>query len=139
MIRTTISAAALALLATSAFAEDASKTLTLDLNALQPAQDACRVTFLATNGLGAPLDKSSFELAIFGKDGVIQRVVLLDFKNLTAGKTKVVQFDLKSIDCTTVSRILINDVTACDGQGVEAGVCLAALKTSTETSVTFGT
>lgn len=137
MIRMLV-ATALALLSTPALAEDAAKTLTLDLNALQPATDACRVTFLATNGLGVALDKSSFELAIFGKDGVIQRVVLLDFKNLTAGKTKVVQFDLKSIDCTTVSRILVNDVTACEGQGIDAGACLAALKTSTETQVTFG-
>ncbi len=123
-----LAAAALSLLALPAIAEDGAKSLQLDLNALQPAQDACRVTFLATNGLGAGLDKASFELAIFGKDGVIQRVVLLDFKGLTSGKTKVVQFDLKGIDCPSVSRILVNDVTACEGTGIEAGACLAALR-----------
>jgi len=96
------------------------------------------VTFLATNNLGAELKKSTFELAIFGKDGAINRMVLLDFKGLTAGKTKVVQFDLKDIDCTTVSRVLVNDVPACDGQGVAAGQCLAALTTTTATGVTFG-
>ena len=42
--------------------------------------------------------------AIFGKDGGIQRMVSLDFKGLTAGKTKVLQFDLKGIACDGVSR-----------------------------------
>lgn len=137
MIRT-ILVAALSLLAVPALAEDPAGTLHLDLNALQPVQDACRVTFVATNGLGTALDKSSFELAIFGKDGVIQRVVLLDFENLTAGKTKVMQFDLKGIECATVSRVLVNEVTACEGQGIQPGACIAALRTTTETAIAFG-
>lgn len=118
--------------------EAAAPQLDLTLNALQPADEACRVTFLATNNLGAALDKSTFELAIFGKDGAIERMVLLDFKGLTAGKTKVVQFDLKAIDCAGVTRVLVNDVPACEGPGIEAGQCLAALKVSTETGIDFG-
>ncbi len=140
MIRLSIALLASVLLALPALAEDAPAKgeLLLDLNALQPVSGACRVTFLATNNLGAALDKSTFELAIFGKDGAIARVVALDFKGLTAGKTKVVQFDLKDIDCTNVSRVLVNDVTACAGTGIEATACLAGLKTSTGTGINFG-
>jgi hypothetical protein len=126
------------LTAAPALAETPGPQLQLELNALQPVDGACRVTFLATNDLSAGLDKSTFELAIFGKDGAIVRLVLLDFKGLTAGKTKVVQFDLKDIDCATVSRVLVNDVTACEGAGVEPTACLADLKTSTGTGITFG-
>jgi hypothetical protein len=141
MIRLLAALLACPLLVVPALAQDAPPAkgeLLLDLNALQPATGACRVTFLATNELGAALDKATFELAIFGKDGAIVRVVALDFKGLTAGKTKVVQFDLKDIDCTTVSRVLVNDVTACAGTGIEATACLAGLKTSTGTGISFG-
>ena len=130
---------ATALLAGPAFAAPAAAELRLDLNALQPVAGACRVTFLATNGLGAGLDKATFELAIFGTDGAIARLVLLDFKGLTPGKTKVVQFDLKDIECPGVNRILVNDVPACAGEGIEPGACLSGLRTSTATGVAFGT
>ena len=112
--------------------------LMLELNALQPADKACRVTFLATNNLGAALDKSTFELAVFGADGAISRVVSADFKGLTAGKTKVLQFDLKDLACDSIGRVLVNDVTACSGAGIAAGACLAGLETSTKAKVTFG-
>jgi len=122
-----------------AVAEDAAAGhLTLDLNALQPAANACRVTFLATNGLAAPLDKATFELAVFGADGAIVRVVSADFRGLTAGKTKVLQFDLKDLVCDGISRLLVNDVTACEGPGVAPGACLAGLETTTRTKVAFG-
>jgi 2',3'-cyclic-nucleotide 2'-phosphodiesterase (5'-nucleotidase family) len=127
------------LFATPAVSETAKPELHLDLNALQPAAGACRVTFLATNDLGAALDKATFELAIFGKDGAIVRLVALDFKGMTAGKTKVVQFDLKDIDCKAVSRVLINDVTACSGAGIEATACLAGLRATTGTGILFDT
>jgi hypothetical protein len=138
MIRSFTLCAVLLGLASPALAEGPTPELHLDLNALQPVAGACRVTFLATNELGAALDKSTFELAIFGKDGAIARVVALDFKDLTAGKTKVVQFDLKDIDCTAVSRVLVNDVTACVGKGIEPTACLADLRTSTATWTNFG-
>ncbi len=131
-----------ALLSAPAFADDAPTSaaghLKLELNALQPADKACRVTFLATNGLTASLDKATFELAVFGADGAISRVVSADFKGLTAGKTKVLQFDLKDLGCDGIGRVLVNDVTACAGPGIAPGACLAGLETSTRTKVTFG-
>jgi len=133
---------AFALLPAAAFADDAPPSptghLKLELNALQPVDKACRVTFLATNGLAASLDKATFELAVFGTDSAISRVVSADFKGLTTGKTKVLQFDLKDLGCDGIGRVLVNDVTACGGQGIAPATCLAGLETSTRTKVTFG-
>jgi hypothetical protein len=131
-------AAALALCASAAVAAPTPGKLALELNALQPATDACRATFLATNDLGATLAKATFELALFGKDGTISRVLTAEFNGLTEGKTKVLQFDLKGIQCDGISRILVNDVTTCTGEGIAAGACLAGLTTSTKTAITFG-
>jgi hypothetical protein len=138
-MRKIIAALAVLLLSgTLAAAAPAPGTLDLELNALQPVEGGCRVTFLATNNLGVALSKSTLEVAIFGEDGGITRVVSLDFKGLTAGKTKVLQFDLKDLACPGVSRVLVNDVTACAGDGIDPGACLSQLKTSTRTSVAFG-
>ncbi len=139
LIRPLLAAAVLLFTAGAGAATAASAgKLALELNALQPSDQACRVTFLATNALGATLSKATFELAVFGKEGGITRVVSADFTGLTDGKTKVLQFDLKGIACDDVSRVLVNDVTACAGDGVAPGACLAGLATSNKTAVAFG-
>lgn len=113
-------------------------SLDLELNALQPAEAGCRVTFLATNRLGGQLDRAAVELALFDAAGTIDRIVTLDFKDLSDGKTKVLQFELAGLQCDGLGRLLVNDVSACEGAISPATVCLDALKPSTRLDIAFG-
>lgn len=129
----------LTLLCAPVVAQDAAPaSLDLELNALQPAEAGCRVTFLATNRLGGQLDRAAVELALFDTAGTIDRIVTLDFKDLSDGKTKVLQFELAGLQCDGLGRLLVNDVSACEGTISPATVCLDALKPSTSLDVTFG-
>lgn len=130
---------AFCLVATASVAQE-SKPLALDieLNALQPNEGGCRITFLATNNLGAALSKASVETALFDASGAIDRIVTLDFKDLSAGKTKVLQFQLAGLSCTGVGRVLVNDISACEGVGLAATACLDHLKTTARAAVPFG-
>lgn len=112
--------------------------VSLDLNALQPSQGGCRLTFVVANGLDTPIDRAAFEMALFDKAGVVDRLTVLDFKALTAGKTKVSRFDLKGADCANVGRVLINEATDCSGAGTPPDACLASLKTKSTSGVAFG-
>lgn len=112
--------------------------LTLELNALQPSEKGCRLTFVVNNGLGGELAQAAFEIALFNTDGVVDRLMVLDFKELPVGKTKVSRFDLAGADCGKISRVLINHATECTGAGIEPAACTRQLKTDTKTSVTFG-
>jgi hypothetical protein len=113
-------------------------SLVLELNALQPAEAGCRVTFLATNRLGGQLDRAAVELALFDAAGTIDRIVTLDFKDLSADKTKVLQFELAGLQCDGLGRLLVNDITACEGAISPPTICLDALETSTRLDVDFG-
>lgn len=112
--------------------------LDLELNALESTETGCRISFLATNHLGAPLDRAAIETALFDTDGAIDRIVTLDFKGLTEGKTKVLQFELADLHCDAIGRVLINDISACEGEGLEPTACLANLRTTTRPEITFG-
>lgn len=136
-MRLTIALLTAALCATPAMAQEP-PTLALELNALTPSETGCRVTFLATNKLGTALTKSGFEIALFGDGGGIERLVSLDFKAMPEGKTRVLQFDIGELGCDKVSRVLINDVVACEGDGLDPKACLDALATSTRLEVGFG-
>ena len=118
--------------------ETAPLSFDLELNALQATEAGCRVTFLATNKLGAPLERAAIETALFDADGAIDRIVNLDFKGLTQGKTKVLQFELADLPCTGIGRVLINDISACEGTGLAPAACLANLKTTAKPEIDFG-
>ena len=122
-----------------AWAQSASAPqLSLELNAAQPSDKGFRLTFVVNNALGADLSKAAFEIALFNEAGVVDRLSVLDFKDLPAGKTKVTRFDLAGTDCTKLSRVLINSATECAGPGVEPGACMRGLKTATKTGIAFG-
>jgi hypothetical protein len=110
----------------------------LELNALQQSETGCRITFLAENRLGSEIGKSSFELALFGADGGIDRLVALDFGVLPEGKSRVVQFELKQLACDDIGRVLVNDITACEGGDLTPSACLAALVPATRVAASFG-
>jgi hypothetical protein len=139
-LTTGLVALAMIVSAGSALAQDAAPQpkLAIELNAVQPVDGGCRVTFLATNGLGSQLDRAAVEMALFKTDGGIDRIVTLDFKGLTADKTKVLQFQLSGLDCAALGRVLINDITACEGEALAADACLAALVTSARPDIAFG-
>ncbi|MEX0408504.1 hypothetical protein ABGN05_22855 [Aquibium sp. LZ166] len=125
----------------TAFAQEAAAqpSLTLELNGLEPSLGGCRLTFLVRNGLGAALEKAAFEIALFDRAGLVQRLTALDFKDLPDGKTKVRQFDLAETDCAAVGRVLVNGAVACEGEGVEAGACIRHLDATTKAAdVAFG-
>src|SRR5690606_485053 len=98
----------------------------------------CRLTFVVNNSLGSSLSKAAFEIALFNEDGVVDRLTVLDFKDLPEGKTKVTRFDLSGLDCAKVSRVLVNSATECTGEGVEPSAGLGQLTAQTTAAIAFG-
>jgi hypothetical protein len=116
----------------------AERALFLELNGAQPSDKGCRLTFLVKNELGPDLSEAGFEIALFDEQGVVSTLAVLGFQDLPAGKTKVTRFDLSGVDCTKLSRVLVNHATQCTGTGVEPATCMRSLKTATRTKIEFG-
>ncbi|MGR3795330.1 hypothetical protein [Vannielia litorea] len=110
----------------------------LELNAARDVGEGCRLTYVATNNTGEGLDKASYEVAVFDQDGVVSRLLILEFGQLQADKTKVVQFDLADMPCSNISRLLVNSVSECVGTGDAAPDCMAGLTTSSRAEIQFG-
>jgi hypothetical protein len=112
--------------------------LSLELNALQPSDKGCRLTFVIANHLSGDIAKAAFEIALFDRTGVVDRLTVLDFRELPHGKTRVSRFDLPGADCGKIGRVLVNNATTCSGTGIEPPDCLTKLQTSTRAEVEFG-
>jgi hypothetical protein len=139
-----IAMASLLLLASSPLAAEEAAgperdRLTIELNALQPSDRGCRVTFVASNDLDGDVERAAYELAFFDTAGLVARLSVVDFLELDRGRTKVRQFDFAGMECASIGRILINDLAECAGDGIAPKACLSQLSIQNKTSIQFGT
>ncbi|MBZ5758819.1 MULTISPECIES: hypothetical protein [Rhizobium] len=109
--------------------------LNVELNALTPSAKGCMMTFVAENDMATPIAKISFELAFFNEKNAVDKVTVLDFRDLPVGKKRVRQFDMPNLKCEAVTRVIVNDTPVCDGPA--AGECKAALTTRSQTPIPF--
>lgn len=108
----------------------------VELNGVQQTETGCRLTFVAANRLGQDIGRAAYEVALFGTDGLVKRLTVLDFKDLPDGETRVRQFQLPDLECANLGRILVNGSTACDG--AMDGACMQRLEATTRSPVAFG-
>ena len=109
--------------------------LNIELNALTPSAKGCMMTFVAENDMATAINKISFELAFFNDKNAVDKLTVLDFRDLPTGKKRVRQFDMPNVKCEAVTRVIINDTPVCDGPA--AGECKAALTTRSQITVPF--
>ena len=107
----------------AAVAATAAPSLKVELNAADTTEANCKLTFLITNDLSAPLDKAVYETVLFDREGTVNRLTLFDFGQLPVGRPRVRQFVVPQTTCENLGRILFNGAQSCDGAGIEAGTC----------------
>ncbi len=136
-----LSCIASAAFAAPAFAQDANAAFSLELNnAVDPGNGSCRLTYVAANQSDIALDRTAYEVAVFDANGVVSRLLVLEFGALIEGKTKILQFDLANSACDGISKIIINNVAACTRTDTkeEDAFCLNGLTASSRTAIQFG-
>ena len=105
----------------------AAEMLGIELNAAEPADNRCRLTFVLENKTERAVDSIKLDLALFNPEGIVQRRMVVEMGPLRAAKTTVKTFAVDG-DCNQLGAILVNDVTAC--VPADAGTCLEGLALS---------
>jgi hypothetical protein len=94
---------------------EAEAAIALELNRVDQIEGACRLTFMATNALGADVEALTVETVLIDAEGVVERLTLFEFGALPAGTPRVRQFDLPDLECGVLGRVLVNGVAECTG------------------------
>lgn len=123
----------LALIPTAILAQPAG--IDLELNRLEPTDKGCMMSFVIRNGLASPIEEASYEMVLFNREGLVERLTVFNFGALAAGKTVVRQFELAGSGCEGIGRLLVNGAKSCKGEGLSADGCVAALSTSSKAGV----
>ena len=102
--------------------------IAVELNSVETVQNRCRVAFVVENK-GDAVESLKLDLAVFNRDGVLQRRLVTEMGPLRKAKTIVRSFDLDG-ECGQIGSILVNDVTVCTPG--EPGACLDRLALSSK-------
>jgi hypothetical protein len=110
----------------------------VEFNSLQPSEAGCRAVFVLHNGLADGLDKLTLRVVAFDAQSHASLFLSLEVGELPANKTRVLRFDLgKTVACTDVSRLVLDDVTDCGGGDMNPTKCLAAISLTTRAGLPF--
>jgi len=113
----------LVLLATSARAAP-NDPIRVELNLAESVQSKCRLSFLIENKSEAPIERLTPDLAIFNREGIIQRRLVAEMGPVYRSKTIIKTFEIDG-ECGQIGSILVNDITACTPG--DPGLCLDRL------------
>jgi hypothetical protein len=107
----------------------------LELNKLEPVDEACRIYLVLRNGSATSYQALKLDLVLFGTDGVIAGRVALEAAPLLAGRTSVKLFDVPEITCGAIGSLLVNDVVACRDADQPIEGCTERLQLASRTAV----
>jgi len=120
----------------SVHAQDVQGThVSIELNALEPVDDACRISFLIQNGHDIDIEQAVYEAVLIDKQGRVERLTLFDFGALPSARPRVRQFLVPGLACASLGRHLINGVETCSGVDVPDGACSDNLDLHSRTDV----
>ena len=125
------------LLYTSIVLAESPPMLTLELNTIQTNKNDCKLTFVIESGVETKINKVAYEFAFFDAEGSVDRISVLNFKDFQAKKTKVKRFTIPKISCENISRILINENTACLQGETKLPYCMDRLHLKNRTKIEF--
>ncbi|WP_273522534.1 hypothetical protein [Rhodosalinus sediminis] len=122
-------AAALAAPAPAAAAEEEiGARLSIELNTARSVEGGCELSFLAINGHARDVEAAVFEAVLFDAEGRVERLTLLDFGALPAGRPRVRQFVLPETTCEGLGEVLFNGATDCAAGDLGPAACTDGLE-----------
>ena len=109
--------------------------LTIEINKFEEiAGGGCRAFFLFQNSTPTSFEGFEMSLAIFNKQGVIDRLLSIDAAPLPVARTMLKLFEVPQIACTDIGQVLLHDVPVCKPQNAENTDCYPLIDLSSKTS-----
>ena len=129
-------AAALCLTTGAAAGEtDAQGGITLELNTAETVENACKLTFMITNGYDQAVEKAVYETVLFDRAGQVSVITLFDMGTLPPALPRVRQFMVPQVICEDLGRVLVNGSNTCTAEGLPADACVNGLTLTTRTDI----
>lgn len=85
----------------------------VELNKLQPVDDACRAYLVTQNLSDTAFDSLKLDVVMFDADGIVAKRLAIQLAPIPAGKTRLKVFDMADLSCGQIGQLLLNNVLEC--------------------------
>lgn len=111
--------------------------VSIELSSAEERDQSCVLSFLVKNTYGTDINGAVYETVLFGAEGEVALLTLLDFEDLPADRPRVRQFQFDGMACHTITRVLFNGAQECTHQGDMKNACMSnlTLKSRLETEI----
>ncbi len=109
--------------------------ISLELSAAELRGQSCLLSFVAENTTNDDLAEVVFETVLFGAEGQVALLTLLDFEQLPVGRPRVRQFQFDGLSCDQISRVLINGAEQCQTKVGPTDACTDALRVKSRLNI----
>ena len=113
----------------------AAQSVRVELNKLEPQDNACRVYLVFENQTAQSFSGLTLDLVMFDQEGIISKRLAVNAAPLPANKTSVKLFDIEEVACSDIGRILINDALDCHNTSGTVQDCVTLIKPSSRGNV----
>ncbi len=111
------------------------QNILIELNRLEQKDNNCVTYFMIKNNTNFNFSKFQTEMVTFDKNGLINNRILGDFQKIRPNKTVVKLFAIPDAKCSTINKILINDVHICKADTEQPMDCLDLLQPSNKAKI----
>ncbi len=114
--------------------------ISVELNRADPFESGCRLSFVIRNDTPHSFTALQWDLVGFDPEGLIADRMAANVAPLPAHKTSVKQFDVTSLSCERLGKLLLNDITRCEADGDHKDAwdpfdCLELITASSRTEI----
>ena len=111
--------------------------VSIELNKLEPGEQACQAYLVIENGTETEFESLKLDLVVFDQDLIIARRLAVETAPLRPGKTVVKAFPIAAVGCDEISRVLLNGVASCRDLSGERSGCDTQLRISSRAPAPF--
>ncbi len=109
----------------------------VELNRLEESGENCKSYFISRNQTEMAFERLRLDLVLFDAEEIVLKALAIEAAPIAAGKTKVNVFEIDGVACGSISKILLNHVSACIDADGERRNCEAVIELTSRTDAVF--
>jgi hypothetical protein len=115
----------------------ADENILLELNKVAQEGDSCRLHFLLNNETDAAFNSFRIQIAFFDRTGGFINNATADFLKVSPRKTILRFFDVPTLQCAELGKVLLNDAATCDAEDGLVADCVEMIAPTHRTEIRF--
>ncbi len=109
----------------------------VEINKIEQRDSGCLFYLVSGNESATNFQELMLDMVLFDSEDLILRRIAINLAPMSAGKTNVKMFEIADTQCTTISKVLVNEILECRDDTGQIEGCLDLLSPGSRTAISL--